>query len=265
MTPGIYYDVPAVAYHAAPGLSNSAMGLLARSPAHLHASFDEPFEATPAMHFGSVLHARVLEPDKAPFWAVEPEDHDGRTKLGKEWKRSVLETFDFILSADDAWAIGAMADAIRTHQTASQALKDGKAEVSIFVDDANGLRRKCRIDWVSAGNSLVDIKTTEDARPEAFMRSAVTFGYHRQAAWYLDTWNLIAPTEQRKEHFVFIAIEKKRPYALSVYIPTMQAIEYGRAEYARLSALYRECVKNDEWPGYPSDIQWLELPKWIKP
>jgi hypothetical protein len=70
ISPGIYYDLSAAEYHAAPGLSHSAMKHLAVSPYRFwHNCVNperEPIEPTPAMIFGSALHSATLD-DEATF------------------------------------------------------------------------------------------------------------------------------------------------------------------------------------------------------
>jgi len=65
--PGIYYDVPATEYHAAPGLSNSGMKDLAISPLrywHLHINPNRESKESDAMDLGTAFHCAVLEPEK---------------------------------------------------------------------------------------------------------------------------------------------------------------------------------------------------------
>lgn len=68
MKPGIYYDMPAAEYHAAPGLSHSGMKHLAVSPLrywHLKLNPIPPEESPSAyLDFGSALHCAVLEPEQ---------------------------------------------------------------------------------------------------------------------------------------------------------------------------------------------------------
>lgn len=66
IAPGIYWDLPAAVYHAAPGLSSSGMKSLAVSSLrywHDYVRPDrQPRTETPAMKIGTALHAAVLEP-----------------------------------------------------------------------------------------------------------------------------------------------------------------------------------------------------------
>ena len=38
----------------------------------------------------------------------------------------------------------------------------------------------------------------------------------------------------------------------------------ARIEYRRLLNEYAECMRTGEWPGYRTDIQLLQLPRWAQ-
>jgi hypothetical protein len=262
---GIIHGLPAERYHAAPGVSNSMLKHLARSPAHLQASLEQPPAQTPAMLFGQIVHQLVLEPNRPWFWAVRPPGLDGRSKEGKEWKARVGDK-PVLDHAEWLKAEGVVAS-VRSHPTARLALGSGKSEVSVFKNFTLGrtVLRRARIDFVNDGNALVDIKTTDDARPEAFARTLFNLRYHVQAAYYLDIWNdSLTAGEKPKESFVFIAVEKEPPFAVAVYDLSREAINAGRAEYIRLLQLYMECEAQGEWPAYNPDVQEIGLPAWAQ-
>lgn len=262
---GIFCDLPAEQYHAAPGVSNTMLKHLFRSPAHLKVYQESPPEQTAALLFGSVVHQLLLEPEKPWTWAVRPMGLDGRSKEGKEWKAKVGNKP--VLDHSEWLNAEGVVTSVRRHPTARLALVSGKSEVSVFRNFTLGgtVLRRARIDFVNDGNALVDIKTTEDARPEAFSRAIFNLRYYVQAAYYLDIWNDSLPAgEKPKESFVFIAVEKTAPYAVAVYDLAREAINAGRAEYIRLLQLYIECERHGEWPAYNSDVQELNLPGWAQ-
>ena len=79
---------------------------------------------------------------------------------------------------------------------------------------------------------IIDIKTTSDKSLSSFKSSAYKYGYHRQAAFYLDGF-------QAKE-FIFVVIEKKAPYNVGVYIAGEDFINRGRSEYFELLTIYND-------------------------
>lgn len=262
---GIFHGLDSAAYHRAPGVSNSMLKHLARSPAHLQTYLEQPAAQTPAMLFGQIVHQLLLEPDRPWTWAVRPPGLDLRSKEGRAWKENVGDRP--VLAHEDWLHIEGVVASVRSHPTARLALGSGTPEVSVFKRFTLGdsVLRRARIDFANAGNALVDIKTVEDARPDAFARQMLNLRYHMQAAYYLDIWNdSLPPGEAPKESFVFIAVEKQPPYAVAVYDLARGAINTGREEYIRLLQLYMECERQGEWPGYNPDVQEINLPHWAQ-
>jgi hypothetical protein len=69
--------------------------------------------------------------------------------------------------------------------------------------------------------------------------------------------------QNRDFKFVFIAQEKKRPFAFNIFESSAQFMGQGRYEYEMLLQLYKYCVDNNKWPGYqvfcPNKYGLLEL------
>jgi hypothetical protein len=266
-TEGIFV-MPSEEYHAAPGVSNTYLKSFARSPAHGQAYLaNRSSSDTPARVFGSMVHQMALEPHLPPFWAVMPEGLDGRTTAGKEWK---AKHADKKCVNQDTWkrALGCI-DAITNHPEAALAIKNSQKEVSCFMRHPAfaSIMRKARIDIVG-GIALGDIKTTDDAREEAFMRQIGQLRYAMQAAYYIDLWNDLMPSEP-KTHFAFIAVEDHpiedvpgNPHGIMVYRLSDKAIEHGRVQYTNLLIQYADCQRNNAWPCYPTDPVEINLPRW---
>lgn len=261
-SPGIYQDVSNEAYHAANGISKSGLDLIAKSPFLYR--YRPPQVPTKAMLIGSAFHTATLEPFSfTEQFAVAPEVN-ARTNAGK----AELELFaranegKTILAKEDAEKVGAMAKAVRSHQLAAALLSEGEAETSIFHrDEITGELVKVRPDWM-VEDLLVDLKSTEDATPEAFSKSCWNYRYHVQAAFYLDVANA-AFGRQRFNSFIFIVCEKSPPYQVAVYAADSQMIEAGRIQYRRDLAKYHQCRVTDTWPGINAGkIETITLPGW---
>lgn len=252
----IVHDMPAAQYHAHPAVSKSVLDKIARSPAHARAYLDgQREEATGAMVFGEALHCSVLEPRRfADQYRVF--EGDRRTKAGKEAYEALTARGASVLSAADADAISAMTMSVRKHPVAGGLLADGMAEASVFwQDERTGLECKARPDWWHRERGLVvDLKTTDDASPAGFARSVATYRYHLQAAHYRAGTGC--------SRFLFVAVEKKAPYAVAVYELDTDAIRAGAELQATLLGQYASCQEFGVWPGYPAEIQQLALPKW---
>lgn len=261
--PGIYPNMRNEDYHSGPGISKSGLDLIARSPFLYR--YSPPREQTKAMLIGSAFHTMTLEPGLfGDLFAVRPAGIDNRTKSGKEALAEFAKEHagKSILDADDAEKIKAMASAVWSNRSAANMLTDGEAETSIFhIDEHTDELVKVRPDWM-VEDLLVDLKSTEDASPEAFARSCWNYRYFVQAAFYLDVANSRLEWP-RFNNFCFIACEKSPPYQVAVYVADQQMVEAGRAEYRRCLNLYHQCRLTDTWPGINDGrIIPIGLPAW---
>lgn len=168
-----------------------------------------------------------------------------------------------VLTPEQWEQLHAMAAAVHAHPAAGALLTSvpGEAEKSVYWrDSTTGVLCRCRPDWWRDDNVIVDLKTTEDASPEGFAKSIANWRYDVQAAYYLD--GIQQATRKRPKAFVFIAVEKKPPYGVGVYVLDSDSLELGRAQYQHDLRVYAECVRTGEWPGYGDKIQTISLPAW---
>lgn len=252
------------------GVSKSDLDLIARSPAHYVAAKALGRKETPAMAIGSAFHAMTLEPETFDQeFAVLPEGLDRRTKAGKEaFARFEMESVGKrIIGANDLAVVRAMANSVHSHPLAGPLVTGGRAEQSIFWESSivEGVTSKCRPDYIKNLKDeryvIVDLKSTEDARPFAFERSAWSFRYHVQAAYYWD--GCTDGFGHAPDAFIFVVVEKAPPYAVAVYEASIDdMMNAGRDEYYANLKTFRQCELSGEWPAYPVEIQKLLLPKW---
>lgn len=244
-------------YHADPAVSASHLKAVMQSPYHYWARFVDPdrkpIEPTAAMRLGSLAHCAILEPNDLlqRYGVCGPRN----TKAGKEQAAAMeAEGIEAVTSTDMALALS-MAAAVRNHPAAAALLKQGKAEQSFWWDDLpTGMRCKCRPDWYY-GSTVVDIKTTTDASPQAFARAVATYGYHVQAAHYLAGLH-------GAERFVFVAVEKSYPHAVAVYELDAASLELGRTTRDNALDVLAGCQAAGVWPGYGDTLQTISLPAW---
>lgn len=251
-------------YLAAPAVSNSALKLLRKSPAHLAAGRDPDEQQKPSLRRGSLLHTLTLEPHlMASRYRVKPDGMSFSTKEGKAWREETPAGVEIVTQAETR-AANRQARHLRAVPEIGALLGEGQAEVSFFwVDEQTGLRCKGRADWVhrtEAGVILLDLKTAEDASPDIFPKACARYGYHMQAAWYADGWT--AATGDPVLGFVFGAVESGWPHVAAAYMLDDESTTKGRAESRRLLNRYAECREADTWPGYQTAIQSITLPAW---
>jgi exodeoxyribonuclease VIII len=264
----IVYGMPAAEYHASPGVSNTMLSDLARSPAHcwaLHHAPGRPArKTTPAMNAGTLLHTLVLEPEKVPgAYIVRPDGLDGRTKEGKEWAAQAGGLT--VLSAEQYATAEAQRDAIFAVPELAALLNAGHSEVSCFWrDEATDLPCRMRADWVSNVVNgrvvLLDLKSTNDASPEGFAKTMARFGYHRQAAHYSTGYANADCVEV--VNFVFGVVTQEYPFIAAAYSIAADALEQGQDECATLLETYAQCQRTGVWPAFHS--QQVSLPSWAQ-
>jgi hypothetical protein len=263
--PGVYPGVPFTDYLSWDAASNSQLTTLSRSPAHLAESRRQPREDTPALVMGRAIHTACLEPQLFASQYVRGIEGDGRTKAVKEARAKLIveNPTKEVLSATDHDDALEIATTLRARPTSGALLSvDGMREVSIvWDDDATGLRCKARIDLLSDldGGTVLDLKSTQDARRDPFERSIYTYGYYRQAAFYLAGCYALGIAAR---HFMIVAVEKTRPYLSQAYRITDEAIEVGANEVSALLEVWAECLATGVYPGYDEAIHDIGLPPW---
>lgn len=260
-------EISDVTYHErVPGLaSQSALSLVARSPAHYKAWLDGANrEETPALAFGSASHCALLEPTRfARSYVVKPSFGDKRKKDNKAAHDAwcAENAGAKLLEQEDVDAIAGMSAAIKNHPLAARIMAGGEPELTLrWRDEATGLECKGRADYyVRQHKMAVDVKTTTDASPAAFAKSVANFGYHVQDAFYRDGF---AALGEPLEFFIFVVVEKTAPFSVALYQLDAVAVERGQERAQRHMRTLAECVRADAYPGYATEIQTLELPRW---
>lgn len=266
--PGLHPDVPQDVYHqrVLGMVSNSALTEMARSPLHYKAWVDSAQDAddTPSFAFGRAFHCALLEPDRfAQTFVVEPDFGDCRKKENKAtrdaWRAE--NAGKATLSTDDEARIRGMVKAVHAHRLAGKMIRDGQPELTaLWQDQETGLRCRCRADYyVGKLGMMLDVKSTEDASAEAFRRSLFNYRYHWQAALYQSGFRGVGEVVK---HFVFVAVEKRSPFAVATYTLDLRALELGQAAIRKHVTKLAACMQADDWPGYSGGLQLIDTPSW---
>lgn len=261
-------------YHARPEVSSSQLKTILRSPAHYRAAYLDGAprkESTANMVLGSLTHTLFLEPEQYGSEYIVAPECDRRTKEGKAVYAAFQDAADglTIITAEQLQTAQAMANSLCGH-IIHEAMTGGHAEASIFYSaSVGGVGMACRIrpdyhippcdTWPTG--LIIDVKTTDDARPEAFARTCVTYGYDLSAAMYCDGFMRHYGTTE-PPLFLLLVVERDAPNAVACYECSPEMLAKGDEKYRRALALLDECQQKNEWPGYDSGIQLLNLPKW---
>lgn len=256
-------------YRNHPAISRSELWKLKESPEKFKFYKDNPTESTPALIFGQAVHKIILENNKFfDDFAVLPHDIDRRTKAGKEeYHKFITENITkTVLSEDDFLKATEMMRAVDNCTLCTKLLNGIKETPLFWVDKLTGEECKCRPDCITKigeQNVIIDLKTCANANTEEFMREAIKYGYHVQAAMYSEG---AKHNGYENPEFVFIAVEKTPPYAINIIQASEAFRKYGYDEYRNLLGIYHECKESGNWYGYlgkENEINFVGLPAWI--
>ena len=281
-------------YRKKDGISASDLKKMVKSMATWKYEKDHPEERTDseALQFGRAYHKLMLEPDDFNKEFQVMPNFNCSTKDGKEeYAKYAEEEIGRELTADERKYKDSITAVLLKNAKCEYISKDtkeklvemqkalyatpfvkllikGEHEKSFFwKDDKTGVTCKCRPDsfgQIKEQYVAIDLKTTENAETQAFMRDAMKFGYDIQAAHYCEG---LEKKYKKPFKFIFIAQEKKAPYLVNVLEADPYFMASGREVRDMLLERYKECVEKDEWPGYIDEkqgIQALSVPAWIR-
>jgi hypothetical protein len=267
--PGVYEDIPFDEYLQIPYLSKSLVSAVLKSPAHARALLENP-KKSQALELGSYIDDLLLgdiskyvpEPEfyfddkgnKKPFTLKSSKCREMKARWELEGKGMVKK--DYIEIGE------AIKKNISNNATASQLLT-GKKQVTIIWDEpTTGCRLKGRIDVLGDG-FITDLKTTRDASTDAFRRSMLLFGYHIQAAMYVDGYEFLTGDLLP---FNFVAVETEPPFGIKSYSIREDSLMLGRMKYRKAAEIWKQCEESGNWPGYEEGIELIDVPPYaLKP
>ncbi|MCP4569578.1 MAG: hypothetical protein GY841_18530 [FCB group bacterium] len=248
----------------------------------LHIDKTEQKEETDAMRFGTLFHTAVLEPERLDLdYIIEPDwNAIIRKKDGGQYA-SVRSTKDFKaayaewleengtrqpVTAENMASAVAMALAVNRNNVARSTIKMcDHTETSIRWDvEGTQFKGKCRPDkhGVDMG-IIVDLKSAEEPTPGPWDRKSFDFGYHQQAAWYID--GLTAETGIKSWVFYFIVVGKKPPRNVYVRQLSQDAIDIGRRINNETLDQLQAATEYNDW-RQPEEKEVTEIikPAWVK-
>ena len=256
-------------YRASEGVSRSQLWRLHEgSPEKFMYAEEHPEEPTPALIFGQMVHKLILEPETfGDEFAVAP-DVNRLTKDGKAaWALfAEMNEGKAIVKAEDYDTACGMRNALLENDLVMKLLS-GKHEVPLFwTDELTGEKCKVRLDCFTPLSDrvlIVDYKSTNDAETEAFIRSAINYGYDFQSAMYTEA---VRRCMEKEAVFIFIAQEKEPPYAVNVLAADQLLVQRGYDTFRELLGIYHECKTSGNWYGYlgpNNQINVLGLPAYL--
>jgi len=255
-------------YHADPveggSLSSTGARAILKSPARF--AYDRTHRVEKrTFDVGHAAHAKILGVGmgvvEIPFEHLTPSGNVSTKVITTLWLSARRAEGLVPVTPNDLADVDAMAEAVLANHAARLILEDGgKSEQSVFApDDETGVWLRARIDRLSPAGP-VDLKTTTDADPEVFARTAAGYGYDVQQEFYLHTLRLAGAGDLP---FLFIVVESKAPYLTSVVELDAEFAAIGRQRMRRAIDTYKRCTDEDDWPGYGPGTHLVGPPRWL--
>lgn len=249
-------EIPAEDYHADKSVvGHSALVEMMKSPKHFHHRVTTPMEPTPAMEFGTAVHAAILEPEAFRSAYVVSPKFDRRTNKGKadalQWETD--NAGKSFIDQDAMDNLKAMQVSIAEHTGAGDLLHNCVTEQSYFwLDEETAVQCRIRPDALVVDDqgevvAMVDLKTAVDASKRKFSRVISDRGYDLQAAFYVDG---LERAIGRQVPFYYLVVENAAPFGVALYKAGQRTIEAGRIKYRAALQMLQWCRENNRWPSY---------------
>lgn len=276
-------DVEQAVYHAdqvadRPTLSKSIIELLIeKSPAHArhaHPKLNPDFTRKEDDRFklGTAAHALFLEGDAGVevCRVLHPKTGeivtDWKTGAAQEMKALARQCGHIPMLEAEYEECRAMVAALRARCDAhadGPLFTEGTAEKTLVWTDEYDVLCRARLDWIRDDHTAIhDLKSTKaSASPYAWDRTGYSIGIDLQAAFYLRGCEKVLGC---RPDFKFVAVETSPPFELSVFGLTPEAYALAERKISYALRLWATCLRNDDWPGYPSRTAYLEPPAWAE-
>jgi len=264
--PGIYRELDETVYHADPviggSLSSTGAKHLTKSPAHYHHYNTFGMAPRAAFDRGHVIHKEILGIGEE----IAVLDFDSfRSKAAQEARDQARTEHRVPILEKDYSPLLEVANTVLDHPHIGPWFidKPENSEVSIFHKHAEyDVWMRGRIDRVMKDGDttvLIDVKTTQDADPALFGRTAAKFGYDLQRSWYKTIWEALTGDTVR---FLHVLVGLDEPTTLSVVELDDDFDWTGTELMNRALERYAECLRTDEWPGYPPIVHTITPPNY---
>lgn len=262
-------------YHADPAPEPSlsatlAKILLSKSPRHAwHASprLNPDWQPVNKKTFdiGRAAHRAIL--GCGDDYAAIPDDllasnGAASTKAAKEWSADCRDAGRTPLKSDECDQIEAMRIVAHARLLEYGIVLDPARSELAAVAQIEGIYCRAMLDNVPEPETrpILDFKTCEDASPEACLKAILNYGYDVQAEHYRAVWK--AATGQDRP-FVFIFQEKSAPYEVTLIKLSGSFEHYAQRRAAKARKIWGECIRSNNWPGYPIGMHEVDPPAWL--
>ena len=238
-------------YHSHNSISASGLKYICKHSVY-HFINQLPKE-TSAMAFGTAVHTALLEPDTFyDIYYAMPEIGDLRKKANKELKLEEEKKADgkILLSHEDHEKIKGILKNYKKNKLAQHYCK-GEIELSHYLKYEN-IDVRVRPDIINhVAGFIADVKTCQDASPQAFRRDVYKYNYDLQAAFYMDMLGI--------EKFKFVVCEVNHPFTVVVHTLDKAFLELGRQKWQRSFKDWKHYLITKEVSLYHSETTFSSI------
>ena len=244
-------------YHANTAISSSQAKLALTSIQLFKDGMDGlvKHEETPAMRFGTAVHAAVLEPE-----AFSSQYYigaiDGRTKEGKAAKAEMQEKGLIILPQEDSDRIERMLNRMPKH--VHDMLAPAKKELTIRVGSDRG--EQCRFDALDVRDAY-DLKSI--ANIDMAQKQIGNLLYWFSAGWYNMVYEKETGKPLRSWHWIFC--ETNPPYRWQVVELSHTLLSESTDRAYQISSDIHAAFTFDTWEDQPMPTFTWEPKPWDIP
>lgn len=250
------------------GIGASTLKNILLSPMDFYFAVRQKSEDTKSTTLGTAIHMMILEFHKFyDHYALCLEDLGNRSKEGRrrsdEFKKENEGKTCFF--GDDAMTLKKVRVAVDGNHTLQKFLRKSRVEVTGFVEDKyHNIRLKTRPDVFCEDNSIMDIKTTSAMiDDESIARTIFKYGYHFQAAHQIKVFEQLISANINNYYWIFVSTETPAPHIIIKKAST-ELLLAGKIDHEFALRKHRECVYNNNWPGFPTEITEIGLPDYAK-
>ncbi len=233
--------------------------MMARSPAHYRAACLESKTPTSAMLIGSAV-------DRMCFGGKLIQ-YPGAVRRGKEWDAFQDKYKDHVIvSGSEFESARATADAVLSDPVAGPLLRaPGNEYQRVMQWEHSGL--ECAAGIAGGGgrggfdilnereSTILDLKASADAEPEALMRHARRMCWNTQLRWYLYGAQALSIDATKAK----LIVAETSGLAVTVLTLGPSILAQAAAQIALWIERLKACEAADSWPGYQqSEVEWDE-------
>ena len=249
-------------YHMSPGVSSSTIRRFGQSQLH---ALHETIEDSHALRFGTAAHALVVEGEKEFNETVACIVGSPYTNANKSLKQDYQSRGLTVISSADRDKIYAMKKSLLLEGQKLLNPNENEFpnefaspyEVAIFWEE-DGVLLKVKSDVIRhpvdspyspKTISVIDYKTTQDCSIKGFTSSVKKYQYDLQASWYQRGYEKAG---FKVENFIFVAQEKKEPFASKIFLMKAEDLTSGWAHLSKMVEEYKNVLNGQEASVYNS-------------